>query len=165
MIALINYQLNSTNVVHPFSSSDFASLSRFFLAVCGWSFVVANLWGVARKYARVDAAFIGITGRSWYPSVTVEFFKHSLNAAVRVETPEMRYLGVLISAPDTADGEHIILRSVAVLPRGEPGTDPRLEPLPLVEEMLIKIDHLTSMQLLKPTVLKKKEVDDGNKAS
>lgn len=165
VVALINSQLNNNGLAHPFSGDDFASLSRFFLAVCCWSFIAANLWGVARKDARVDAAFTFITGRSWYPSVTVEFFKHSLNSAVRVETLEMRYLGVLSSAPDTADGEHIILRSVAVLPKGEPGIDPKLEPLPLVEEILIKIDQLTSIQLLKPTVLKKKEADDGDKAS
>lgn len=167
VVTLVNAQLGSNvSILYPMSDKDFVLLAKFFLSVCCWSFVAANFWGLVRKNVYIDAAFTLVTGRSWYPSVKVEFFKRSLNNAVRVETSDMRYLGVLFSAPDTADGEHIILRSVALLPKDEPGKDQKLEPLPLVEEILVKIDDVTDMQLIKPAVLKKKKGErDANQAS
>lgn len=53
----------------------------FFLTVCGWTFVVANIWGILRKDRRVDARIKRITGRDWYPSVAFRFYFGSIKRA------------------------------------------------------------------------------------
>lgn len=103
------------------------------------------------------------TGRSWYPSVTLEFYKRSLDKAVIVDTKESRYLGVLASAPDTEDGKYIALTltDVTILPTpAQAAAGTNIEPLPLVEQMLLKLDEITQIQRLRPEVLKKK--GEGN---
>lgn len=73
----------------------------FFASVCLWSFVGANVWGILRKTPRVDAGIRWITDRDWYPSVKQKFFFKNLNAAMIVETPAARYIGILFAAPDS----------------------------------------------------------------
>jgi Family of unknown function (DUF6338) len=96
----------------------------FFASVCFWSFVGANLWGIFRKDPRVDARIRWITDRDWYPSVKQKFFFKNLNAAVIVETPAARYIGILFAAPDSKEDQHIILSEVSRLPRaGDPSQE------------------------------------------
>jgi hypothetical protein len=119
----------------------------FFASVCLWSFIGANLWGILRKTAYVDAVIRWVTGRDWYPSVKQKFFDKNLNAAVIVETPTARYLGILFSAPDSKEDPHIILSEVSRLPRlGEASKE--IEPLPLVRWLLVKFDDIVEIQAL-----------------
>ncbi len=80
----------------PGANSDWLTLLtsdsiRFFLTVCLWSFLCANLWGVFRKYPSVDAPIRWWTGRDWYPSVALKFFDQNLSRTVIVGTPQNRY--------------------------------------------------------------------------
>ena len=119
----------------------------FFASVCLWSFLGANLWGILRKTRYIDAVIRWITGRDWYPSVKQKFFDKNLNAAVIVETPTTRYLGILFSAPDTKEDPHIVLSEVSRLPK--PGDAlQEIEPLPLVRWVLIKFDDIIEIQAL-----------------
>jgi hypothetical protein len=163
LVSLANTQFGGghTTPPHLVAGHDLVILAEFFFAVCLWSLIIANIWGIIRKDARIDAAFVFLTGRSWYPAVTLEFFKRSLSKAVVVETKdEARYMGILASAPDTIEGKYIILRSVAFLPKPEPGKDSNVESLPLVEEMLLNIDGVALVQRLKPEILKQKGSDN-----
>lgn len=167
LVLLLNSQFGGGHVTPPhlMTGHDLVIWAEFFFAVCLWSLIVANIWGIIRKDARIDAAFVFLTGRSWYPAVTLEFFKRSLSKAVVVETKEQaRYMGILASAPDTVDGKYIILRSVAFLPKPELGRDSNLESLPLVEEMLLNIDGVALVQRLKPELLKRKGSKDVKQA-
>jgi hypothetical protein len=119
----------------------------FFASVCMWSFVGANLWGILRKTPRVDAGVRWITGRDWYPSVKQKFFDKNLNAAVIVETPTARYLGILFGAPDNKEDPHIILSEVSRLPRPSEASK-EIESLPLVHWVLIKFDNIVEIQAL-----------------
>ena len=125
LIPLLNSQISGrVGLSHPMSGDDLAILAEFFFAVCLWSLLVANIWGILRKDVRVDAVFAFLTGRSWYPAVTIEFFKRSLGKPVVVETQEStRYLGLLASAPDTVEGKYIILRNVAAIARSGSESD------------------------------------------
>src|SRR5581483_205545 len=50
-----------------------ADAAMFFGTGAGWSFVVANAWGIVRKAKGIDAFVHFITGRDWYPSVALKF--------------------------------------------------------------------------------------------
>jgi hypothetical protein len=119
----------------------------FFASVCLWSFVGANLWGILRKTPYVDAGIRWVTGRDWYPSVKQKFFDKNLNAAVIVETPTARYLGILFSAPDSKEDPYIVLSEVSRLPRPSDASK-EIEPLPLVRWVLIKFDDIIEIQAL-----------------
>jgi hypothetical protein len=126
-----------------------ADAAMFFGTVAGWSFVVANAWGVVRKAKGTDAIVHFITGRDWYPSVALKFFAQNIESVVVVETTSDRYLGVLHSGPDSREDTYIILSEVASLPkRGEPSRPP--EALPMVNTVLIRFDDIIEIQALKP---------------
>jgi len=121
----------------------------FFGSVAGWSFVLANVWGIGRKAPLSDAIVHFITGRDWYPSVALKFFEQNIERVVVVETASDRYLGVLHSGPDSKEDPHIILSEVSSLPkRGEPPRSP--EALPMVSSVLIRFDDIIEIQALKP---------------
>jgi hypothetical protein len=119
----------------------------FFGIVCLWSFLGAIFWGILRKTRYIDARIRWVTGRDWYPSVRQKFFDKNLGAAVIVETPAARYLGILFGAPDSKEDPHIILSEVSRLPK--PGdVSQEIEPLPLVRLVLIKYDDIIEIQAL-----------------
>lgn len=132
------------------------SSAGYFLAVNGWAFVVANLWGMARKKTLVDAVIKSITGRDWYPSVRFRFFQDSLDKVVVVRLDNRRYLGILFSAPDRKDDNFIILKEVSLLPEGD-RQEETIEPLPLVESLLLRVDDIQEIQSLERRVLRKIE--------
>lgn len=127
--------------------------AEFFIGVCLWTFVTANLWGYLRKKAWVDLSFKFFTGRGWYPTVALRFFATSIRKAVVVTTEEKRYMGVLLSAPDRGDDGHVVLGNVFLVHEEEGSQQPRLEPLPLIERFLIRLDQVRDIQILKETVL------------
>jgi hypothetical protein len=90
--------------------------------------------------------------------VALQFFKHSLDQAVIVTSENNRYLGILASAPDTYDDQHLLLTDVSILPKeGQvAGGPPQPEALPLVELMLLKFQDVTEIQKLKSSVLETK---------
>lgn len=107
----------------------------------------AIFWGILRKTRYIDARIRWVTGRDWYPSVRQKFFDKNLGAAVIVETPAARYLGILFGAPDSKEDPHIILSEVSRLPK--PGdVSQEIEPLPLVRLVLIKYDDIIEIQAL-----------------
>ncbi|MBF6570397.1 MAG: hypothetical protein IVW54_16130 [Candidatus Binataceae bacterium] len=137
-----------------------ADAALFFGSVCLWSFVGANFWGYLRKTRYIDASIRWVTGRDWYPSVKQKFFDKNLNAAVIVQTPSARYLGILFSVPDTKEDPHIILSEVSLLPK--PGDASReIEPLPLVRWVLIKFDDIIEIQALTSAAVE--QIDSDSK--
>jgi hypothetical protein len=132
----------------------------FFASVCLWSFVGANVWGILRKTPRVDAGIRWITDRDWYPSVKQKFFFKNLNAAVIVETPAARYIGILFAAPDSREDPHIILSEVSRLPRAGDASQ-EIEALPLVRWVLIKYDDIVEIQALTSEAVE--STDSGSK--
>jgi len=88
---------------------------RFFVVVCGWTFVIANGWGVLRKSPWIDIAIRWCTGRAWYPTVSFQFFQRNLNKTVVLKSGDNLYWGVLTAAPDNAADPFIILTEVSVL--------------------------------------------------
>jgi len=76
-----------------------------------------------------------------------KFFVKNLNAAVIVETPAARYIGILFSAPDSKEDPHIILSEVSRLPRPSDASQ-KIEALPLVRWLLIKFDDIIEIQAL-----------------
>jgi Family of unknown function (DUF6338) len=143
---------------HAVSTASLQSYARFFFAVCLWSFIAANAWGAIRKNVRIDRLIKYLTGRSWYPSVALQFFKYSLDQAVIVTSENKRYLGILASAPDTYDDQHLLLTDVSILPKeGEAaGGQTQPEALPLVDFMILKFQDVTEIQKLKSSVLETK---------
>jgi len=126
-----------------------ADAALFFGTVAGWSFLIANIWGMARKAKRSDAFVHFVTGRDWYPSVALKFFDQNIDRVIVVETTNDRYLGVLHSGPDSKEDPYIILSEVVSLPkRGEPPRPP--EPLSMVNAVLIRFNDIIEMQALKP---------------
>ncbi len=139
-----------------------STASRFGVSVCAWAFVVANLWGIFRKISVVDAVIRYCTGRDWYPSVSYKFFSENINRGVVVSLEDRRYIGVLFSAPDRKEDNHIILTGIAEVPKpidgaSHGGSYLRAEPLPLVDSILIKIDEIKEIQSLNQAVLRKIE--------
>lgn len=138
------------NSTAPNWSTAFTSDSAvFFGTVSGWSFVLANAWGIVRKRRIADALIHFLTGRDWYSSVALKFFDKNVERVVVVETTKNRYMGVLHSAPDTKEDPHVILSEPISLPKqGEALREP--EPLPMVDWVLVKFDDIVEIQALKP---------------
>jgi len=119
----------------------------FFVSVCAWVFVAANLWGYLRKGRWVNGLIRFVSGRDWYPSVALKFFDQNVDRIVIVQTPNVRYLGTLHSGPDTKDDPYLILSEVAYfLKPGETGPNPK--PLPGVRWVLIKFSDISEVQAL-----------------
>lgn len=130
---------------------------RFLLTVCVWSFVAANFWGYLRKTRFVEVLVRWVTDRDWYPSVAFRFFKESVDRAVIIQVDDTRYLGILFAAPDNKEDKYVLLKSVAILPK--PGEAGRLEPLPLVESLLIKVDDISTILSYSGDVLRDRPVE------
>lgn len=149
-LALSEVKIALQNAASPDWLKVFTTDSaRFFATVAGWSFVVANAWGLLRKGKIADAIIHFVTGRDWYPSVALKFFEQNVETIVVVETTNDRYLAVLHTAPDSKEDPHIMLSEVVSLPnRGEPSRLP--EPLPMVSSVLVRFDDIVEIQALKP---------------
>ena len=122
----------------------------FFLAACIWTFIIANVWGIVRKFPYVDICIKWATGRDWYPSVAFRFYKENLDCAIDVTTTNSRYLGVLYSAPDCKDDTHIIITDPGII------VDGKVERLKTVRQIAIGIDEIKEIKSFKQNLLKKK---------
>ena len=129
----------------------------FFLSVCFWSFIFANLWGIIRKFPRFDSIIKGFTGRDWYPSVAFKFFKENLDRGVEVTVQDDKYLGVLYSAPDNKEDKYIVITKPHLL--HESG---KIEPLTLVDYVVIKLDDISQIRSYKEEILKEDKGDTEN---
>jgi hypothetical protein len=98
-----------------------ASSAYLFLWVCFWSFAISTSWGYARKTKWVDSYIKYVTGRDWYPSVAFKFFRENIDKAVEVSVQGTKYIGVLISAPDTKEDKYIIITDPYVMVQDKDG--------------------------------------------
>lgn len=135
------------------------SSSILYLTVCVWSFIIANLWGIIRKFKCVDAFIKLLTGRDWYPSVAYRFFNENLNKAVEVQVEDIKYIGVLHSAPDNKEDKYIIITEPYIIYKKE-NTFIK-ENLPLIDHVIVKIDEIIEMKSFKKSILVDKEDKNG----
>jgi hypothetical protein len=77
-----------------------------------------------------------------------------MNKAVVVRLDGRRYLGILYSAPDRKEDNYIILTEVSLVPEAD-AKSRHIEPLPLVQHLLLRVDEIREMQALKETILRK----------
>src|SRR6266498_993301 len=78
----------------------------FFLVVCAYAFLTANVWGILRKKSGLEAVVKFITGRDWYPSVAFRFYNENINRLIVVQVGTTRYCGMLFGAPDVKEDQH-----------------------------------------------------------
>ena len=131
-----------------------ASSARLFLWVCVWSFLASSIWGFLRKTRRVDSWIKFITGRDWYPSVAFKFFRENIDKAVEVTVEGKKYIGVLLSAPDTQEDKYIIITDPQLMIQKDDGTY-ALEKLLLVDFIVIKFNNINEIKVFKGLLKKK----------
>lgn len=83
----------------------------FYFIVCFFSLAFSNVWGLLRKSRILNSIGRYLTGRDWYPSVKFKFFTENIDRAIELKVDGEQYLGVLLSAPDTKEDKHIIIRA------------------------------------------------------
>jgi len=73
-------------------------------------FLFANIYGIVRKIPCVNKLFITITGRDWYISVSMRFFRENLGKRLVVTCKDgKKYIGILRGAPDNINDKAIML--------------------------------------------------------
>ncbi len=127
------------------------SVLVFFLSVCFWTFILANIFGILRKWKLYNGIIKWITGRDWYPSVAFRFFHENMNKAVEIKTGENRYIGILYSAPDTIDDKYVIIIKPYLI---QPGKQKKLEELSIVDYIIIKLDDIDEIKAYNENILK-----------
>jgi len=136
------------------------SSATFFLSVCLSSFIIANIWGIVRKSNFIDGIIKYVTGRDWYPSIAFRFFKDNLDKVVEVTIGDLKYVGILFSAPDTKDDKYIILRQPHLIYKTDSGYEK--EELKLIDSMVIKFDDINEIKAYNETILKSKSKKGDN---
>lgn len=138
------------------------SSAVFYIFVCIWAFVAAHIWGLFRKLKYVDIIITYLTGRDWYPSVAFRFFKENLRKAVEVRVGEVKYIGVLYSAPDNKEDEHIIITDPWVVYKDE-NNKFKTEKLESVSKVVIKFNDISEIKSFKNEILIKKDPKNGRR--
>ena len=75
-----------------------------------------------------------------------------MSQAVEVKIGDKQYLGILHSAPDVKEDNHIIITSPHLLVKDKKGV--RYEKMELVKSMIVKFDQIEQISSYKKTILK-----------
>jgi hypothetical protein len=115
-----------------------------YIAVCVYSFILANIWGVLRRLNPIEYCFQRITGRDRYRTVALRFYTEQLGSTVAITTKDgERYLGILSGAPDDTNDNSIIISKPSII---ENGKFVKL----FTSQMLLATDSITRLEVIKP---------------
>jgi hypothetical protein len=136
--AFITKQLNGNYE----TESIVNSFIFLYLIVCGYVFVLGNIWGWIRRHKTIDDWFRFFTGRDRYKTVSLRFYTEYFGSTVAVSTFDgKKYAGVLTGAPDD-NNDAIIINKPFVL---EGNTFMRMS----ANAMLLYIDKINRVEVLK----------------
>ena len=128
--------------VELFNNLTLASI--FFMTVCFWTFIFANIYGMARKNRFIAAIFKFIFDTNWYPRISFQFFKENMNKPIEVKGKDFWYMGVLYQAPETLEDDHFIISDVYKMYKVR--NKIKLDKLSGVDNILIKFDEILDIK-------------------
>ena len=122
-------------------------VANFYVGVCLWSFLGANLWSLLRRTNIGNLIVMRLTGRDWYPTASHRFYAENVGKVVSVITAEREYFGILYSAPATDDDSNLMLAKVKFIPRPNRG-GVKAEELRAVSFLLINVKDVSEIRAL-----------------